>query len=179
MLVEILCPYPNYNYQLKTVLWEGTPNTDKVIKISFIFIARRHTRTAAAVDGSGTTAVSTTRLRVAIYISHFSCETLLWATMSTVGLCLRLNCRKRERGRVNLSNYIGRTTTTAKLGNPGNFSRKDKLILIIIIILSQGSLPSQLSDVTTGYSCRRNAVRTQEVQTSDKMIVFAGRFYVP
>lgn len=96
VLVEILCPYPNYNYQLKTVLWGGTPNTDKVIKISFIFIARRHTRTANAVDGSGTTAVSTTRLRVAIYISHFSCETLLWATMSTVGLCLRLNCRKRE-----------------------------------------------------------------------------------
>lgn len=55
VLVEILCPYPNYNYQLKTVLWGGTPNTDKVIKISFIFIARRHTRTAAAVDGSGTT----------------------------------------------------------------------------------------------------------------------------
>lgn len=46
VLVEILCPYPNYNYQLKTVLWGGTPNTDKVIKISFIFIARRHTRTA-------------------------------------------------------------------------------------------------------------------------------------
>lgn len=141
---------PELQLPAKDCALGGTPNTDKVIKISFIFIARRHTRTAAAVDGSGTTAVSTTRLRVAIYISHFSCETLLWATMSTVGLCLRLNCRKRERGRVYLSNYIGRTTTTAaKLGNPGNFSRKDKLILIIIIIiLSQGSLPSQLSDVT-------------------------------
>lgn len=32
VLVEILCPYPNYNYQLKTVLWGAHPTRIKWLK---------------------------------------------------------------------------------------------------------------------------------------------------